>query len=784
MTLVLVALVFWSGADSGRVWLGWAAAGGLIAIGSWLEMRSEAMRDFGRIVLAGGLATLYGVTYAAHQHGSVGWLRPSWLAVLALAFIAAGIARSAGRRASPKLAAVGFALAGLCAALQPFTLFYFASAIVLAAAAGWFIVRYGGAIVAWITLPILYAGFLIWWPYSDGRVDADRYLALGEYRTALAACAVVWALFAWNSALAKFPSGRLGFVTLNNALFYALGVFVVPPAFPERHWKFTVAFGVMLLVAGALTRSSAEVRRGYLVQGGLLVVLGGVAALTGREAAALLAIGSAFCVLTVARREQWLLRDLAFATALLAAVCVGIAIREPTPHALRLGALIGAVLLFCACWIDDHREPWNRWAVAIFTALGLGVWLLTTLHFTPERLRAPVLAIEAALLTASFGTLGVREIPWLAKAFSFGALLVWFMQLEAFVRPWWHPLVLVAATLGVSAWWQTRGRSILPAWELHWVQGVAAAASATILLLHVESCVGRQPGALIAMSALAVAGLLLALALRDRWLAAFSQLFTIAAVGEFIGQHTGAPLPGRFAALAPIVALPAMAPIVRKIFADTEWERPVRWVAALYGALAGALFVAWALHHVPAPNSFLVLAIAAMLLLLWTAVAHPRGPLLASLLCSTGALLAYWLGWIGIDGFRWRDLFAFILLLGFGVLGRRTQVLPEPVRQLGIVLGLGSVVHWVTLWMGHHYSAVPVAIVWAVMSVIVFGLGWWLDEPLYRGLAWALLAGALVHMFWIDRLAGAPLRAGLFAIGAAALAAAFSYARRPAPAGK
>jgi hypothetical protein len=382
------------------------------------------------------------------------------------------------------------------------------------------------------------------------------------------------------------------------------------------------------------------------------------------------------------------------------------------------------------------------------------------------------------LLTLSFATLGVREIPWLGKAFSLGALIVWFLQLEAFARSWWHPVVLVLATLFVSWWWQTRGRTLIPAWEVRWVQAIAAAASMTILLLWVESRVAREPVALIAMSALAVAGLLFAVAMRDRFLAAFSQLFTIAAVGEFIGQLTTAPLPGALAALAPVVALPILAPITRKLFADTEWDKPVRVVAALYGALAAAMLVVWTLHFIAPPNRFVTLAAIAMLLLLCTVAAHPRGPLLASLVCSTGALLAFWLGWVGHAGFRWRDLLAFILLLGFGALGRRTRVLPEPVQQMGIVLGLGSVVHWVSLWSAHHWPAVPLAAVWSVVAVIIITLGWWLDEPLYRGTAWALLGAALLHTC----LAGAPhapaFRAGLLAVGVASVIAAASGVRR------
>ncbi len=782
MALVLTALVLWSGADSWRGWLAWAGAGALIALGNWLERLSEALRDFGRIVLGGGLATLYAVTFAAHHHGSFFLLRGWFLALLALAFIGEVITRCAARRNSTKLAAVAFALAGFGAALQPFASSYLGSAVVLAAAAGWFVVRSGGNIVAWLTLAIAYAGFLVWWPFDDGRLDADRYLELHEYFETLCAFGLVWLLFARTSSLARFePSHRLAFSTLNNLLFFGLGVLIVPPAHPDWHWKSTLIFGVVLLVAGVLTRP-ADIRRSYFVQGGLLAVLGIVSALTGRELAALLAVASAFCVLTVTRREDWLRRDLAFAAALLTVAAVWMPLREHAENGLRLGALTGGVLLFNACSISSRRDLWARWAVAVFTALGLGVWMATTLHFTPETQRAPVLAFEGVLLTASFATLAVFEIPWLAKAFSLGALVVWFLQLEAFVRPWWHPVVLVLATIAVSAWWQTRGRSLLPAWELGLVQAIAAAASVLIALLWIDGRLASQPAALLAMSVLALVALLFSIALRDLFLTAFSQLFTITAIGEFIGQHTTAPLPGALAALAPIVALPILARLIPQPFKNTEWEKPIRWVAALYGIIAAALFVVWVLHYLSPPNRIPALALAAIFLLIWSVVVQPAGPLLASLVCASGALLALWLGWIGSEGFLLRHLFSLILLLGFGVIGRRTCLLPVMLQKIGTLIGLASVVHWVTLWAPVHFAAVPLAVVWSVVAVIIFALGWWLDEPLYRALAWTLLATALARVLWLESHATAPFRLGLLAIGAATLLAAASYARRSAPA--
>ena len=789
MALSLAALVLWSSAGGGgRLMLALAGSGALIVLGIRLERRSEALRNFGRIVMAGGLAGLFGIICAAGRHPLLLSERWAWLVSVFLLAVGALTAWLVDRRQSPWLGAVTLGLACFASALQPFTGHgLFAHFILAALAARWLGQRQWTA-PAWTILAGIHLAFLIWWPFPDGRLDADRSLELPAFITALLAFSATWALFAWSSLRAADgafrPGRRLAFATLNNALCYGLGVLCLPPRHPDWHWKFTLLFGLVLLAASTMAGRFADLRRGYLVQGCLLAVLGLVSAVTGHEPATMLAVASAFFVLTVSTRDDGLLRPGAYFTALLAVAFAWMPVRENVATGLRLGVLTGAVLVFEAVWISRRRELWERWAVAAFTALGLGLWLLTTFTHAPEVHRAPVLALAAVLLTASFATLAVREIPWLGKAFVLAAQIVWFMQLGALVRPWWNPVIVVLATLAISAWWQTRGRALIPEWELRWVQGVAAAASVAIVLLWVEGSIGTLPAGLVVMPLLALGSLRFGLKLGDWFLVGFGQLFTATAVGEFIGQLSHAPVPGPLAALAPIVVLPVMAPILRARFQNTEWATTTRWLALLYRLIAAVMFVVWVMHYLPADYRFIALALAGMVLLLVCVVAQPRGPLLESMVCDTGALVVFWVGWIGGHGFRLLDLAAFILLLGYGVIGRRTRLLPTIVQEIGIVLGLGSVTHWVSLWVAHHFPALPLAAVWAVVAVIILAVGWWLREWLYRAVAWTLLAAALGRLFYVDLHSAPAFRLGLLAVGASAIVAAFTYFRRPAPAGE
>jgi hypothetical protein len=191
------------------------------------------------------------------------------------------------------------------------------------------------------------------------------------------------------------------------------------------------------------------------------------------------------------------------------------------------------------------------------------------------------------------------------------------------------------------------------------------------------------------------------------------------------------------------------------------------------------MFVVWVMHFVGPANRFLLLAFVGFLLLLCCIFANSRRTLPESLICDTGALLVCWLGYAGAHGFLLRDLSAFVLLLGYGVLGRRTELLPQIIQELGVIIGLVSVWRWVSLWAQFHFPALPLAVVWSVLAAIVVCVGWWLGERLYRAVGWALLACALVWLLVVDLRSPADFRLGLLVVGSALLTIGYSYFRRP-----
>ena len=212
-------------------------------------------------------------------------------------------------------------------------------------------------------------------------------------------------------------------------------------------------------------------------------------------------------------------------------------------------------------------------------------------------------------------------------------------------------------------------------------------------------------------------------------------------------------------------------------FADIMGRRTVMMLAA-------ALFVVWMFHYIAPEFRFPLLALVAVLLLLQRTARGSGALLLGGSIGAAGALLAFWMNWLGAHGFRLRDLLGFLLLLGFGRIVRRKQLLPDELQSIGIVVGLAALTQWVWLWVNFSAPTLPITVVWAVVAAIVISVGWRLHEQLYRLFGWALLLVALGRVVWVDFIesrlpmgADPAFRLGLLAVGLSALVAALTYAR-------
>ena len=129
-----------------------------------------------------------------------------------------------------------------------------------------------------------------------------------------------------------------------------------------------------------------------------------------------------------------------------------------------LGGTVAAFLIFDAWWLKQ-RSGWLpamrwSWRAAGFAALGMlliGFVITLKVHDPWE---PPSLAIAALVATASVYLLRLPEVVLLGQLFLLAAVGQWLNNsYSAHPRlnpwtPWWQPLPIIFASLGLAHWWQ------------------------------------------------------------------------------------------------------------------------------------------------------------------------------------------------------------------------------------------------------------------------------------------------------------------------------------------
>jgi len=352
------------------------------------------------------------------------------------------------------------------------------------------------------------------------------------------------------------------------------------------------------------------------------------------------------------------------------------------------------------------------------------------------------------------------------------ALVLWLAQIGSFERPWWNPLVVILITLVLSRWWQTRGAQLIPKWELTLVQIVAALGIVAVLFFWLE---GRLTPSwwLVVASTLSVASFIYGILTRDWAIAALGQVFTFASLYEFCAQLPQNPPPSAVFALMPVAMFLALAAASERARAFIVPE----WVATLFYALAVLSFIAWTMTYIAADWRFIFLEVLGFALLLWTRVQKKKAVMFGSLAFTTAAVLVAWIGDAGAHGFHLRDLLAFGLLLLQQQLSK--PLLPSPeLQNLAMTLGIVTLWRWVSLWSAWHFGGTSLTIAWALLGLVVFLIGVFFRESMYRWLGWGLLIAATFRVLLIDiHYASGAVALHLAVVGIIMLVAAFSDRR-------
>lgn len=753
----------------GKIALLYTAGAALLGFGGWLQRKreTEGIRNYGQVLFAGGLATVYFTTYAAHYIERLRVIQSPVVDALLLLAWSAFTVWIADRRKSQVLALFAVGLSYYTSAITDVGLFTLCSNLVLTAAAVFFLIRNRWITLSFISLFATYGGFA-YWRFHDG--DWTWAQRIGELWPASLFLAGYWLFFTAAVFLTRGSRlvnvDRAIFAGLNNAAFFALTLLSLLHVQPGTVWKLSIGFGATLLIAAALARKiladEPVVKNAYVVQGLTLVTVGFIDYFAGMNLALVLAAESVVLTFFAQHRRSWYFRGGSFVTGALSAGWAIFAMKNVSTD-LWLGSAIGVALLLNG-WREhvgdkDRGESALRPGSGYFTALALAIWTVVTWHAVPGEWRAVAWMLEALLLTASFYVLRMPDVPVLAQGLAVAAQGFWFFQfaLNANRPHWLVPATLVGGTLVLSHWWQWQKRLAVHRDVRNVLQLTYALTLVGLLFFWFKP--EFAPAAwLVFLCVLALGLTIYGVATRAWALAACAQVFLLISSLELL-RTTIMSKPEWHRALVPIATWLVLG------IATTAWltrhptrdavRLPLLHVSTFYRVIAAAMSLWWIFVYVAPAHHFWAFCGVGLALLALAGLLRTR-----EALAFTGAfLLVGFVTWF-VAFFARRPVIswanAFMILAVFAaqqVVRRRPDrfaLLPNVDSAVIIVSSLALwmfVSRWIVLTAGTSFL---LTVSWAAVAVLLFSAGFILRERMHRWVGLGILACAVTRVFLLD----------------------------------
>lgn len=808
IVMVLTALVFFGNlayhnfisklGAGGKVALLYIASCALLGAGAfWMRRTAQtALKNYAQVLFAGGLAGVYFTTFAAHHFPNLRIIQSPVVDGGLLLAWAGFMAWIADRRKSEPLALFAVGLAYYTSIITRVGYFTLYSNLLLTAAAVFFLVRNRWATMSAMSLAATYGSYAFWrffhagrwgWPGVDATLWHGAWILVGY-----------WLLFTAAVFLARSErmqgSNRAAFLTFNNGAFLASFLLTMVLVREGGLWRVLLIFGAVLLglayAAGRLLREDPLARNAYLTQGLVLVTLGVIAKFSGLQLALMLGGESVILLVLAQQRRDPILLAGAYISAALAVGWGMDGFQKFDRKSMYLG--IGLMVMMFANTVLTHRAmPANdktlRPEVCYFAALGLLVAGLVTWHNTTPQWFAFALSLEALAFTLSLPAVRIKELAALAQGLAIAAVVSWMENrvAGAVSPPWWNTLVVIGVLLGLSHWWQRQqfGEAFRQAsLALQCVYSLAIVG----LVFWWMSPQFSSRVLLVYVSALAV-GLTAYGAFTRLWpLAAFAQLLFLPAIGLFIAAMVNDRAEW-YQAVTPMMALVLLAAAakIRLENADlhgSPWKGRLLQLSVGYRWVALLMSLWWITEYIPGPyRAVFAVALGA------AAFAYAGRRAGAEWLLVSAVYLAFGIAHIclppaGVDSVSVPNLVAILGVLG---LQRAARAWPERYVQdarvhTGAIL-VGSLSLWlfVSRWVLETQSGFYLTASWSVLALLVFSLGFFFREKVYRWLGLGILACALgrVVIFDVWRLQTVYRILSFLALGIVLLVLGYMYSR-------
>lgn len=775
----------------GKLMLLTFAGGALCGIGLWLERTREAMKNYARVLIAGGAATLYYTAYAAHFVERLRVIESPIAGGLLLLSLAGGIIWFADRRRSEMVALLAVLLSYYTAAINVIGGFSLFSNLLLTGVALYFLLKRQWTKIPIVSLIGTYGSYAFWRMGHAVQNGLDGSFALG-----IGFLGCYWLLFTVAalraSSTAYRPAERVTFLTLNNAAFAGLGALQFLRFSPQSLWMFAMGYGAALLgvtlIARRSNRAEPSVSGAYYTQGLLMATLGLVSKFSGQQLAIVLAVESAL-LLGCTRWRYKILNQIGSALCAFAAFAIAVTqIHLPGAEILP-GVLVSGLLLFNAGWkkrLDGKlNDPACDTGVLGFSFLGLILSGLMISRFVPPTLQPMVFAFAAIASLFPLRFVRLSEIAFSGQAFLVvGAGLFLNACNHPMPYVWLSPLALIFSAVGLLHWWQKE--QILPV--SNEVRTMLQAGLSILGVLVGVFWMRRELSgdAWLIATSLAALGTLIYGAMTRAWLiAAAGQLFTLIGVYSLVAGFVVRD-PDWAAALFPVANLLITSALVSHARRRENQPPGLLWevvtqLSTAYRLVATLLVGMWAWEYVKAPLRPLFFAGLGAVRLMIGGQRRDREETRIGLAYTVAslALISFAFG----RSMQWPDLLAiFTVLTGWHIhrsLAHQEELSPVVCGDFLKTGALFSLWILVTRWTVQHGAPGQLTIAWGLLAVIVFCAGLGLKERLYRLGGLTVLGLAVGRLFFMDVWGFDPLYRiiSFLVLGVVLLSLSFVYNR-------
>lgn len=785
----------------GKLTLLYLASGLLGGLGVLLERGKETMRNYARVLIAGGAATVYYATYAAHYVDRLRVIENPFIGGTLLLGLAGGFIAWADRHRSQTVGLLAILLAYYTSAINPIGVFTLFSGVLLTGASMFFLVRHRWTTLGWVSLAGTYGSYTFWqWHQAVGYAGTS-ILTDPTPVVAVAFLTGYWLLFTTAGFLGKesaLASARPSlFVTANNGAFFALAGHQIAMRRPDLFWFFALAFGGALLGLAALARwrrtESPSLEGSYLAQGLAMVTLGLLSKFTGTQLALMLAVESALLLTWAGKRYGWLYQIAAALIATAAASIAGWQMQRSQDLALPLGGTISAVLLADAWWLKQRLGRLGRlsvvswsWRAAGFTALGLFLLSIAVEYASSTTALPAALAGIAVVTTAVASRLRLPELLLGQVALALAALQLAF-QPSVTGLDFFSPssaFMVIAAALALEQWWQRQRRLAVQGATRSVFQLLCAAGGIAVgtrwLGMHFQG-----ESWIWVTSAAAMVTLLYGVFTRAWATAVVGQFFTLLAAKAFL-LAIAFTQPHAAVALIPIITVAAIGVFVESVigrrYASVLPEGlSAKVMAQVYRLTATAGLALWGLHFVS--GEWLAPFFAGLGALLALAGTYTRNPerALTGLVFHGLALATLWFR-VAVP-VSWPGLLAVVLVPASLRLARHlageAPLISEDLRRVFTAAATATAWLWVTRWTVANHGSQGLTMAWSALALLTFAVGLGLQERVYRlgGFAILTLAVGRVFLFDVWRLETLYRILSFLVLGAVLLLLGFVYNR-------